>query len=132
MQKLFGMGANTHEIEEVKDVSSMAGQLIDFKKRLSMEMSSIPVQWAPTLTETEIKNWYSAERFKTQRRCLYPWRGILVDADGKLYPCSKIYLELGNLKTEEVFNLWNSDNMEKFRAYLKKNLFPACSRCCKL
>lgn len=132
MQKLFGMDANTHEIEEVKDVSSMAEYLIGFKKHLSKKIPGVPVQWAPTLTETEVKNWYSIRKFNTQRRCLYPWRGILVDADGKLYPCSKIYLELGNLETEDIFNLWNNTEMDKFREYLKKNLFPACSRCCKL
>jgi MoaA/NifB/PqqE/SkfB family radical SAM enzyme len=132
IMKLFGTNSNTHEIEWMEDISSMAKQLSDFKKRLSRDNPKIPVQWAPTLTDTEMKNWYSTERFRTQRKCLYPWRGILVDAYGKIYPCSKIYLELGDLKNQDVFDIWNSDEMEKFRYSLKKNLFPACSRCCKL
>ncbi|MDD4182695.1 MAG: radical SAM protein [Candidatus Omnitrophica bacterium] len=133
MQEVFGVNSNTHEIEGLLEESSiMADRLLDFKKYLSKEIPNIPVQWTPTLTETEMKNWYSKERFKTQRKCLYPWRGILVDANGKIYPCSKIYLALGDVADDGVFNAWNSAEMKKFRAHLKKNLFPACSRCCKL
>lgn len=132
MMNFFGVNSNTHEIEGMEDVSCMADQLIAFKERLSKEFPEVPVQWAPTLTDSEIQHWYSSQRFNTQRKCLYPWRGILVDADGKIYPCSKIYLELGDLEHDDVFDAWNSDSMETFRNFLKKGLFPACSRCCKL
>jgi MoaA/NifB/PqqE/SkfB family radical SAM enzyme len=95
-------------------------------------LGKIPVQWAPTLTEKELFNWYSQSKFNTHRKCLYPWRGIVVDADEKIYPCSKIYLELGDTKDQDIITVWNSVTMKKFRNKLKKRLFPACSRCCKL
>jgi hypothetical protein len=132
MGKLFEMNSVTHEIEVTDGISEIPGRLIDFKKQLSGEIPGVPVQWAPTLTEEEMNHWYSTTPFQTQRKCLYPWRGITVDADGKIYPCSKIYLELGNLEHENVFDAWNGTTIETFRKHLKCNLFPACSRCCKL
>jgi|TARA_B100000315_G_scaffold3073_1_gene3046 MoaA/NifB/PqqE/SkfB family radical SAM enzyme len=132
MSELFGMESSTHEIENMEDVSGMTGQLVDFQNHLYKEFPDIPVQWAPTLTASEIGGWYSLKRFRTQRKCFYPWRGLLVDASGKIYPCSKIYLELGDMKGQDIFKAWNSSKMKKFRSQLKKGLFPACSRCCKL
>lgn len=132
ISKLFDTESSTHEIEGFGDLPSMAKQIIDFIKCLPGELPGVPVQWAPSLRVTEIENWYSRGRFSTQRKCLFPWRGILVDASGKIFPCSKIYLELGDANSQEVFYAWNSDKMEKFRRNLKKGLFPACSRCCKL
>jgi len=132
MSELFGMESSTHEIESMEDVSGVTGQLVDFQNRLYKEYPDVPVQWAPTLTASEMENWYSAKSFKTRRKCFYPWRGLLVDANGKIYPCSKIYLELGDMEGQDVFEAWNSPEMKKFRSQLKKGLFPACSRCCKL
>ncbi|MEW6264266.1 MAG: radical SAM protein [Thermodesulfobacteriota bacterium] len=132
MADCFGRTCVTHEKEEPLDVSNMAGEIINLKKRLEGDRSSLMVQWAPTLTEAEIRNWYSNESFQTSRQCFFPWRGMQVDADGKIYPCSKIYLQLGDLVEEDIFAAWNKDDMKTFRRRLKKSLFPACSRCCKL
>lgn len=131
MNRIFGVEAGANEIEETKDLSGMGQGLSEFIEG-SLNNDSIPFQWAPTLTADEMANWYSLEKFKTNRKCLYPWRGMLVDADGKVYPCSKIYLELGDLRKNDIFQIWNGDQMQKFRSQLKKRLFPACSRCCKL
>lgn len=133
IKSLFGVDSNTHEIEQAGEgVLHMARELIKFKENLSRDMPDIPVQWAPTLTDSEIENWYSADAFKTQRKCFYPWRGIFIDAAGQIYPCSKIYLGLGSIEKEGVINAWNSSRMSKVRGHLKKGLFPACARCCKL
>ena len=132
MQKLFDQPAASNEIEDMPKLSEMVSKITAFMVRLSKEAPNIPVQWAPTLTTAEMVNWYSSEKFRTQRRCLYPWRGILADADGKIYPCSKIYLPLGDLHQDDILSIWNSKDMKKFRKYLRKGLYPACSRCCKL
>lgn len=133
IKRLFGVYSNTHEIEQAGEwVLDMARELIKFKENLSRDMPDIPVQWAPTLTDSEIENWYSADAFKTRRKCFYPWRGIFIDATGQIYPCSKIYLGLGNIEKEGVLSAWNSNRMSKVRGHLKKGLFPACARCCKL
>ena len=132
MKRIFNQSISLNEIQDESIYSEMAMKILAFIKGLKEESVDIPIQWAPTLTELEILNWYSSQKFDTQRKCLYPWRGILVDADGKIYPCSKIYLPLGDLNQEDVYSVWNSEDMKFFRKHLRQKLFPACSRCCKL
>ncbi|MBI4678127.1 MAG: radical SAM protein [Elusimicrobia bacterium] len=132
MSALFGAAGPAVEIEDAADLGGVAERLISFMGTIRERGSQIPIQWAPTLTHDEIRNWYSADEFATCRKCLYPWRGILIDAAGKLYPCSKIHLELGDLRHGDILSLWNGDRMREFRWGLKRGLFPACSRCCKL
>lgn len=132
MTRLFGCEARTNEIEETVNVDKMRNILKHFFQEQADRLAKINVQWAPTLTEPEMDNWYSKDPFSTSRKCLYPWRGAIVDADGKLYPCSKIYLELGDLRQTDLLDIWNGDRMQIFRKNLKTKGFPACSRCCKL
>lgn len=122
----------THETECRVDVSAMAEEIIALRRSVAEKYPKVNVQWAPTLTDDEIRNWYSLEPFRTGRKCFFPWRGIQVDADGRIYPCSKIYLDLGDSRTGDVLDIWNGELMHKFRRQLKKSLYPACSRCCKL
>lgn len=132
MSTVFGCKCVTHEEENSTDVSSMAQDILAIKTWAKERYPDVRLQWAPTLTDSEVSNWYSNERFLTKRQCFFPWRGIQVDADGKIYTCSKIYLELGDLRHDNVLEAWNNDAMKLFRRRLKKSLFPACSRCCKL
>ncbi|MBF0358693.1 MAG: radical SAM protein [Magnetococcales bacterium] len=132
ISELFNVSAGANEVSESGDLSTMADEIIRFKDYLNREVPDLPVQWAPELTPTEIKHWYSKEPFRSPRKCLFAWRGMLLDADSKLYPCSKIYLELGSLDNDDAFSIWNNPTMAKFRNRLKNRMFPACSRCCKL
>jgi len=132
MRNLFGIDPGANEIEEAEETRHMGEELKKLVERLRKQNRRIPIQWAPTLTNAEIDNWYSSSRFATQRKCLFPWRGVVVDANGKVYPCSKIYIELGDLRENDLFTIWNGPTMFKFRRRLKRGLFPACARCCKL
>ncbi|MBF0631985.1 MAG: radical SAM protein [Magnetococcales bacterium] len=129
---LFGVKANTNEVVQAEPITAMAEQIIRFRERLEHELPGVPVQWAPDLTPEETRHWYSMEPFHSTRKCLFAWRGMLLDADGRLYPCSKIYLELGNVMEGDPFDIWNNETMKKFRTRLKSGMFPACARCCKL
>ncbi|MBI5815594.1 MAG: radical SAM protein [Nitrospinae bacterium] len=132
VKDIFGVDSGVNEITGEGNLEGAAEFIREFTKRLAAEAPSIPVQWAPTLTDSELDNWYSNDKHRTNRKCLYPWRGILVDADSKIYPCSKIYLELGSLADSELFDIWNGPRMKLFRKRLKNGGYPACSRCCKL
>lgn len=123
-------GVNEHVTDD--DLSYMAELLIAHKAQYGPSRDYPPTQWAPNLTDEEIRNWYSNEPFKTLRKCLFPWRGTVLDADGKIYPCSKIYLPLGDANTADIFSIWQGETMRKFRSRLKRGFFPSCSRCCKL
>jgi len=132
MKKIFNKEVKSIIEEYDKDVSKMAIELIKLKKFIKTDFGDINVQWAPMLSDDEINNWYSGKQISTSRKCLYPWRGIHIDADGKVYPCTKIYFEIGNTEGNNVLDVWNNDNMKMFRKQLKSKLYPACSRCCKL
>ncbi len=132
MKKIFNKEVKSIIEEYDKDVSKMAIELIKLKKFIKKDFGDINVQWAPMLSDDEINNWYSGKQISTSRKCLYPWRGIHIDADGKVYPCTKIYFEIGNTEGNNVLDVWNNDNMKMFRKQLKSKLYPACSRCCKL
>lgn len=133
MEREFGLVCQANEIEnQPENLTAMARSIKDFARALPAMAPGLPVQWAPTLSKQEIDTWYGSGPFSTDRTCLYPWRGILLDADGKLYPCSKIYIELGDLNETDILEAWNGPRMAKFRRNLKKRLFPACARCCKL
>lgn len=133
MQRDYGLPCQANEIENDPGSLEGMGQAIKaFAGSLSASAKGVAVQWAPTLSDAEIDTWYGPEPFTTKRGCLYPWRGVLVDADAKVFPCSKIYMELGDLTREGVFSAWNGAGMRAFRKNLKKGLYPACARCCKL
>ncbi|MBF0294465.1 MAG: radical SAM protein [Magnetococcales bacterium] len=132
IRELFATEAGINEVAETGDLSTMAAAIGEFKAYLAREAPDLPVQWAPDLTPEETRHWYSGEPFRSPRKCLFAWRGMLLDADGSLYPCSKIYLELGSLEGRDPFTVWNDTTMTTFRKRLKERMFPACARCCKL
>lgn len=133
MQRDFGQGCHANETEnQPESLAGMGSAISAFARGLKSRAPGLSVQWAPTLSDAEIETWYGAGPFTTRRTCLYPWRGVLVDADAKLYPCSKIYLELGDLRQNDALSIWNDSDMRAFRKKLQKRLYPACARCCKL
>jgi len=132
MKRIFDLSSETNETVNDADLGEFRGHLIDAVKRISHAHKGIAVQWAPTLSRDEIEEWYGGKSFMSDRKCLFPWRGIVVGADGKVYPCSKIYMELGDINKESLVSIWNNAVMDRFRDNLKKGLFPACARCCKL
>jgi radical SAM protein with 4Fe4S-binding SPASM domain len=75
--------------------------------------------------------------FKDQRRhpCHLLWRGPLyVRYDGMAYPCCYMWKEppVGDLKTQSIMEVWNSDRMVNLRkAHLRGDVseYPACQTC---
>jgi radical SAM protein with 4Fe4S-binding SPASM domain len=70
--------------------------------------------------------------------CHYLWRGpMYVKQNGDVYPCCQSYMldgaPLGNLQTEPLFAIWNSDEMQRMRrlhAGGRAGEIDICSRCC--
>lgn len=94
--------------------------------------SKVAIQQAPPLSIREMKQWYLEKIFTLKRKCIFPWRGVQIGADGNVYPCYKIYYPFGNLRETGFYGIWNNDKYRAFRLSLKKKLFPGCARCCKL
>ncbi len=70
--------------------------------------------------------------------CHYLWRGPLyVKQNGDVYPCCQSYMldgaPLGNLETESLAGIWNSDEMKRMRqahAAGRAGEIDVCARCC--
>lgn len=67
--------------------------------------------------------------------CSGPWQQIVIRANGDVLPCCSFYgmdLAVGNIKEENIYDIWNGEKMKKIREKLAKNDFgfsPACSAC---
>jgi MoaA/NifB/PqqE/SkfB family radical SAM enzyme len=68
-----------------------------------------------------------------QGRCLYPFLNARVSFTGKMYFCPFIRVEVGDLTTASLEQVWNSPRyVELRRLLLQHQLFPVCRRCCKV
>jgi len=79
---------------------------------------------------------HAAEDWK--HPCHYLWRGPLyVKQNGDVYPCCQSYFmeggPVGNLETESLEGIWNSEKMQHFRklhATGRAGEIDMCARCC--
>jgi radical SAM protein with 4Fe4S-binding SPASM domain len=79
---------------------------------------------------------HAAEEWK--HPCHYLWRGpMYVKQNGDVYPCCQSYMldgaPLGNIATEPLFAIWNSEAMQEMRrkhATGRGGEVDICSRCC--
>jgi radical SAM protein with 4Fe4S-binding SPASM domain len=70
--------------------------------------------------------------------CHYLWRGpMYVKQNGDVYPCCQSYMldgaPLGNIGSQELTSIWNSDEMQRMRrlhANGRGGEVDVCSRCC--
>jgi MoaA/NifB/PqqE/SkfB family radical SAM enzyme len=66
-------------------------------------------------------------------RCLYPFLHARVGFSGKVYFCPFIRIEVGDLNTSSIEEVWNSPRYVELRKLLlDRKLFPVCRRCCKV
>ncbi len=66
-------------------------------------------------------------------RCLYPFLHARVGFSGKVYFCPFIRVEVGDLKTSTLEEIWNGETYVALRRLLlERRLFPVCRRCCKV
>ena len=66
-------------------------------------------------------------------RCLYPFLHARVGFSGKMYFCPFIRIEVGDLNTSSIEDVWNAPRYVELRKLLlERKLFPVCRRCCKV
>jgi MoaA/NifB/PqqE/SkfB family radical SAM enzyme len=70
---------------------------------------------------------------KLDGRCLYPFLHARVSFSGKVYFCPFIRVEVGDLTTQSLEEVWNGEKyVEMRRRLLEHGIFPVCRRCCKV
>ncbi|HKW02488.1 MAG TPA: radical SAM protein [Vicinamibacterales bacterium] len=66
-------------------------------------------------------------------RCLYPFLNARVSFSGKAYFCPFIRVEVGDLTTQSLEEIWTGERYVSLRKkLLDEGLFPVCRRCCKV
>jgi MoaA/NifB/PqqE/SkfB family radical SAM enzyme len=66
-------------------------------------------------------------------RCLYPFLHARVSFSGKVYFCPFIRVEVGDLTTQSLEEVWTGERYVQLRKrLLDEGLFPVCRRCCKV
>jgi hypothetical protein len=66
-------------------------------------------------------------------RCLYPFLYARVSFSGKAYFCPFIRVEVGDLTTQTLEEVWTGPRYVALRKKLiEEQLFPVCRRCCKV
>jgi MoaA/NifB/PqqE/SkfB family radical SAM enzyme len=70
---------------------------------------------------------------KLEGRCLYPFLHARVGFSGKVYFCPFIRVEVGDLATSSLEEIWNGPTyVDMRRRLLDHGIFPVCRRCCKV
>jgi MoaA/NifB/PqqE/SkfB family radical SAM enzyme len=70
---------------------------------------------------------------RLQGRCLYPFLNARVSFSGKVYFCPFIRVEVGDLTTQSLEDVWTGERYVALRKrLLDAQLFPVCRRCCKV
>ena len=70
---------------------------------------------------------------RLEGRCLYPFLNARVSFSGKAYFCPFIRVEVGDLTTQSLEEIWTGAPYVSLRKKLiDERLFPVCRRCCKV
>jgi radical SAM protein with 4Fe4S-binding SPASM domain len=102
----------------------------------SQPWSAPPVVLIPSiLGEENLRTYYTnhEERFG-YNQCVSIFQVVEIDSNGDLSPCRDYHdYVVGNIKTNTISELWNSERYKAFRRSLAtEGLMPVCSRCCGL
>ena len=91
----------------------------------------IRFDFRPKVWPTIVQNYYRPGA-PLLGRCLYPFLHARVGFSGKVYFCPFIRIEVGDLNTSTLEEVWNSPRyLELRKLLLERQLFPVCRRCCK-
>ncbi len=88
--------------------------------------------YRPKVHSQLIENYYTPGA-TLAGRCLYPFLHARVGFSGKVYFCPFIRVEVGDLATSSLEEIWNGPTyVEMRRRLLEHGIFPVCRRCCKV
>ena len=86
----------------------------------------------PKVKPSIIHNYYTPGA-PLDGRCLYPFLYARVSFSGKAYFCPFIRVEVGDLTTQTLEEVWTGEKYVALRKKLvEEQLFPVCRRCCKV
>jgi MoaA/NifB/PqqE/SkfB family radical SAM enzyme len=112
------------------DATAVALQVRALQKKCREK--GIRFDFRPKVSPTILQNYYRPGA-PLLGRCLYPFLHARVGFSGKVYFCPFIRIEVGDLNTSSIEEVWNSPRYVELRKLLlERKLFPVCRRCCKV
>jgi MoaA/NifB/PqqE/SkfB family radical SAM enzyme len=94
--------------------------------------SGIRFDMRPKVTPAIVDDYYTPGT-PLRGRCFYPFLYSRVSFSGKVYFCPFIRVEVGDLTTQSLTEVWTGDRAVALRRKLvHEGLFPVCRRCCKV
>jgi radical SAM protein with 4Fe4S-binding SPASM domain len=137
---LGGEGGGEPDQAKVEKFYSMFENICDY----CFVENVVPMTASPTketLKKMGIENFNGQSIFGDSREsrrymsiCEMPFYHFTVSANGDVYPCCSVTaidaICLGNVKTAELYEIWNSEKLRKLRVSFVKNQVPgSCSDC---
>ena len=116
------------------DFEAVTRQILKVRKFCS-EQKTIFISHPKTIEVDNIRNYFCANWGKMvdkRTHCIFPWIFAEVSARGDVTVCDAFYdLTLGNVYEKGILEIWRGDRLKKVREYLRNNLFPICTACCR-
>lgn len=88
-----------------------------------------------TLTTENLTSYFGADwsgMVDKRNRCGVPWAYAEISAHGDVTTCHTFYdLTIGNIYEQTLLEIWEGQRLKSIRAYLRENLFPICTACCR-
>ncbi len=72
------------------------------------------------------------KRQEKPQSCSFPFKQLVIDSEGDILPCCKLYgkfLALGNIKSMSLFEAWNSQAMQDLRKAHATDTWESISTC---
>jgi MoaA/NifB/PqqE/SkfB family radical SAM enzyme len=92
----------------------------------------ITINWRPGQSYEHLVDYYTPDR-PLEGRCFYPFFGGRVTYDGKVQFCPFIRVEMGDVRSTPLEEIWNAPRYVELRKkLLEHGIFPVCRRCCKV
>ncbi|KPA09273.1 radical SAM additional 4Fe4S-binding domain-containing protein [Candidatus Magnetomorum sp. HK-1] len=71
---------------------------------------------------------------KRSIKCTFPWRSVMVMADGNVMPCCSLLVTeentMGNINKNSLKEIWDSNRFESFRQNMKDGIFTETCKMC--
>jgi radical SAM protein with 4Fe4S-binding SPASM domain len=116
------------------DADSVARQMANVR-RVCAERSILFYSQPRTLDTDNIRHYLAAEWHAMadwKSRCAVPWVAAEIAASGDVTTCHTFYdLPIGNIHERSLLDIWRDARANQVRAYLRDNLFPVCTACCR-
>jgi len=109
-------------------ITSLIGEM----EKINRRRWSIRVRYQPALEIGEVQNYILGKELAAQgrKRCLAVTNRMDVLSSAKVSAC-KLFQEfcVGDLRKQDVREIWNGEHFNKIREVLGKGLMPVCSKC---